>query len=291
MTRKRLGELLVEEGLIDGFQLRSALAEQRKFGRPLGRVVVEMGMFTEASLVDVLSRQLRIPSVKLAEMAVDPAAARQVDIDFCQQLACLPFRYDKRGRFLDVAMADPTNQEAFDELRVRTRCNIRPFLAGPIAIDHATRRAFGAAQPRSWETAQWPAPDGERVIDLEAPAPGQPKPSRGPPEPAPQAATQSPGSSPPRPLSTGPQPRQPPAEGEPSPATGRKRRTIEELALAAAPTAGGSEIDDLRAEVGELRAMIERDEQVLRRLMVLIVDKGLCTREELLARIKGNRQQ
>ena len=59
--------------------------------------------------------------------------------DFCLQFSCIPFGHEEKGSFLDVAMADPTNPELFDLVRVRTRCNLRPHIAGPRSIETAIR--------------------------------------------------------------------------------------------------------------------------------------------------------
>ena len=65
MTRKKLGELLIEAGVIDDLSLRSALADQRRWGRPLGRTLVEMRLVDEPVLVDVLAKQLNVDAIDL----------------------------------------------------------------------------------------------------------------------------------------------------------------------------------------------------------------------------------
>jgi len=257
MARKRLGELLLEAGVIDKLQLQSALGEQRKFGAPLGRVLVEMHLVSEDAMVNVLSRQLNLPSIQLNGLRLEDPAIELLDMEFCNRHNCIPFAYQERGKFLDVAMADPTNQETFDQIRVKTRCNVRPYLAGPVSIDSAIRTAYGEAHDRlghDWQQDQkWSAPQNERVIELQgsgAPAqkPGQQQGRR------------------PRNLSS------------------EIKAAVPAVPAAAAAAAPG-EVDALRGELAELRAMLERDEKVLRRLMGLVVDKGLCTRQELLTRI------
>jgi hypothetical protein len=141
--KKRIGELLVEIGFIDALQLRAALKQKEQWGKPLGRTLVEMRLITEDQLIAVLSEQLKLPTVDLSLTAVDPAAVALVDEDFCREHQCLPFAYYENGKFLDVAMSEAQDQLLYDTLRVRTRCNIRPFLAGPDSIQDAMERAFG----------------------------------------------------------------------------------------------------------------------------------------------------
>ena len=283
MGRKRLGELLLEAGVIDEMQLQSALGAQRRFGQQLGRVLVEMGAVSEDALVNVLSHQLKIPAVQLTGRRLDDAALRLLDMKFCQRNACIPFGYNESGRFLDVALADPTNQETFDQIRVKTRCNVRPYLAGPIAIELAIRLGYtGESLPTEAPAvgphgADW-GRIGDRVLDLDA--------SGEPPQTAPVAGPVAG-----RTL-TGPaaSARSRPATMlQPTPTAPRAPRP--ETARRPPPTAAVTPVPDsdgvarLQAELAQLRALLERDEKVLRRLMALLIDKGVCSREELMTRI------
>ncbi len=141
--KKRLGEMLVEAGVIDRLQLRSALIQQEQWGKPLGRTLVEMRLVTEDQLVRTLSEQLHLPTIDLGAVTFAPEALAFLPEAFCREHECLPFAYDTKNRFLDIAMSDVQNQLLYDTLRVRTRCNVRPFLAGPDAIRDAIERAFG----------------------------------------------------------------------------------------------------------------------------------------------------
>ncbi|MCC6749574.1 MAG: hypothetical protein IT371_18055 [Deltaproteobacteria bacterium] len=267
MARKRLGELLVEAGVIDELQLRSALAEQRKFGRPLGRVLVEMRMVSEDAMVNVLSHQLNIPAVKLDSRPLEPAALRLLDLEFCQRYACVPFAYQERGKFLDVAMADPTNQEIFDQVRVRTRCNVRPYLSGVMSIDTALKRAYPSSvtptePPESWMGVRTDEPmfelDGRR---------GTP-PSREVPA-----------------IATGRSSVEIDLDQDP-PAPSVSVRVTPSGATPPAGTASDPQLDEVLAQVSQMKALIDRDEKVLRRLLGLLIEKGIFSRDELLARLR-----
>lgn len=152
MAKKRLGQVLLDAGLIDGHQLQAALGEQRRHGNQLGKLLVNMGLASEEDIVRALSEQLNIPSVNLEWMEIDTQALNFLDADFCRHHQCIPFHYDGRGQFLDVAIADPTVPGLIDEIRVQSERNIRPHLAGPVAIDVAIRAAyFGERRRRATE--------------------------------------------------------------------------------------------------------------------------------------------
>jgi type IV pilus assembly protein PilB len=267
MARKRLGEILVMAGAIDELQLQSALGEQRKWGRPLGATLVEMGLISEHALVKALSDQLNIPVVDLSSLKVPPMVLDFLDHTFCLQYGCIPFGHEEQGAFLDLAMADPTNPELFDLVRVRTRCNLRPHLAGPRSIELAIRHYYlgealtptGGADKSHWMTRPDEVVFEEDVIAAEKEASAAQAAATAPDAPDASSPTSS-SAAPPE----------------------------------AADSAGGGQLTaasrdalllQLHNIVQQLRAHLERDEKVLRKLMALIVEKGLCTREELIAKI------
>jgi hypothetical protein len=143
LKKKRLGDRLVEAGVIDKLQLRAALGQQHKWGKTLGRTLLEMRVIEEEELVPILSQHLNMPAVNLAGRQLNPEAVAMLDEPFCRENECLPFAFDEKNRFLDVAMTDAQNEALYDRIRVRTRCNVRPFLAGPDAIRNGIDRAFG----------------------------------------------------------------------------------------------------------------------------------------------------
>ncbi len=267
MARMKLGEVLVQAGAIDELQLRAGLAEQRKWGKPLGRTLIEMKVIDENTLVAALTRQSGIPNVDLDAITVEPAALAFLTHRLCVDNGCLPFRHTARGNFLDVAMSDPTNPQVFDRIRVATRCNIRPYLAGPFAIDKAIRKHYlgQAVDPsigqdnRPWQQGR----AGEMLFD---------------------------------------------ERGQITVRTGEHQLEDLELEVSRVGTADhqapmpptrmlesasedhghpeiAADLERVLEEVSRLTALLERDEKVIRKLMALLVEKGLCTKEELLARI------
>src|SRR6185503_13327997 len=129
--------------------LRMALAEQRRWGGTLGKTLVEMKVIGEAELVRVLSAQLGMEAVDLDHMDIHPTVLELVPGEFAEQNSVVPFAQPMK--FLDVAMAEPTNIGIIDELRIRTQLNIRPYLAGPKMIERAIgkhyRRGFARHRP------------------------------------------------------------------------------------------------------------------------------------------------
>jgi type IV pilus assembly protein PilB len=140
MPRKRLGTMLVEAGAITEDALRHALAEQKRCGRSLGATLVELKLVGETELVHVLARQLGVPIVEIDLVDVPLAVLELVPAEFAQRHDLVPFA--TQLKFLDVAMADPADAAAIEQLQLRTRLNIRPYLAGPGAIARALAKYY-----------------------------------------------------------------------------------------------------------------------------------------------------
>ena len=143
LKKKRLGDRLVEAGIIDKLQLRAALGQQAQWGKTLGRTLLEMRLISEEQLLPILSEQLNMPAIDLQSRRLNLEAVALLDEEFCRAHECIPFDFHEQGKFLDVAMTDAQSAGLFDQIRVQTRCNVRPFLAGPEAIRNAIDQAFG----------------------------------------------------------------------------------------------------------------------------------------------------
>jgi type IV pilus assembly protein PilB len=124
---KQLSAILLEHGLVDEAQLSAAYDEHQRAGRPLGRVLVEHGVLTEAQLVASLSAQIGLKFVDLTEHAVDGSALARVPATVCRRHTVLPIGYDD-GRIV-VAMADPGNVFALDDIRSMTGMEATPVVA------------------------------------------------------------------------------------------------------------------------------------------------------------------
>jgi type IV pilus assembly protein PilB len=124
---RQLADILLEDGLVDRAQLAAAYEEHRRVGRSLGRVLVEQGMLSEAQLVAALATQIGLPFVDLNEYSVDGSAVALVPAAVCRRHAVLPIGYDA-GRLL-LAMADPANVFAIDDVRSLSGLEPRPVVA------------------------------------------------------------------------------------------------------------------------------------------------------------------
>ena len=112
-----LGRLLVEKGVISEDQLRIALQEQNKNHQPLGRLLVHLGFLSEATIRDVLSESLGQESVDLSTVIIDSAAIKLIPKDIARRYQLLPLSVDQANQHLTIAIADPDNIIALDQLR------------------------------------------------------------------------------------------------------------------------------------------------------------------------------
>jgi type IV pilus assembly protein PilB len=137
-TIRDFGDVLVDEGLITREQLAAASAEQERQGRSLGRVLIEMGMIKEPDLVAALARQLGLGFVDLADHSIDPAAVSLLPEPVARRYRALPIGFEDSQ--LVVAMSDPANVFALDDIRTITGMEVRPVVATVADVDSAIRR-------------------------------------------------------------------------------------------------------------------------------------------------------
>ena len=148
-AQKPLGRILVERGILSDDQLRIALKEQQRTNQPLGKALKTLGFVTEATLRDALSENLGATGVDLAHIIIDPAAIAAVPREFAKRHVLFPLEVDRPNRKFAVAMADPNNVVALDQLRalligsLRETFDIVPLLAGESEIARAIDQYFG----------------------------------------------------------------------------------------------------------------------------------------------------
>jgi type IV pilus assembly protein PilB len=144
---RRLGDLLVAEGLITDAQLRAALGDQKGKADKLGSVLVRTGAITEEQLIGFLSRQYGIPSITLTNLDIDAETLRLVPPHIAKKYEVLPVK--RIGGTLTLAMSDPTNVFALDDIAFMTNLQILPVVAPQAAIRRALDKNYEAAQPTS----------------------------------------------------------------------------------------------------------------------------------------------
>ncbi len=142
---ERLGQLLMKAGIITEGQLNDALEVHKATGSPLGRVLVELGYATQGAILSVMARQIGIPYIDFAERNPDPVAIAAVPKELAQRYVLMPVAFDEEGRLV-VAMADPQNVLALDDLRIITGYEIRPGISTKDDILIAIEQAYKVAQ-------------------------------------------------------------------------------------------------------------------------------------------------
>jgi type IV pilus assembly protein PilB len=137
--RKKLGELLVEAKIIDELQLKSALNYQEKWGGRLGQILIKLGMISEPRLMAFLVRQFRIPTVDFRRIMISPAILNIIPSQVAERLQVIPLFLEKDGtrEALYVAMANPDDLEALDELKFLTSRQIKPVVASDQGVKDA----------------------------------------------------------------------------------------------------------------------------------------------------------
>jgi hypothetical protein len=250
MAQIKLGELLIKANVLQESQLKAALAEQAKWGGKLGEILVRMNLVSEDILVRALSKQLAIPAVNLdAVKEIAPHVLNRVPVQTARDFSVLPLQLRDDGKTLVVAISDPLNVRQLDELRAITKCRIVPNVAGRTAIARAMARFYEDQGELADADTNFKVVDAQgRTVVKHMDVPGGGAPAAAP-APAPTPA--------PMPLN--------PSREMPSVRGG-----------------GGSPVELLRSveevqrkEVAALKAMVE-----------LLIEKGVFTRDEYLAKVK-----
>ena len=211
--KRKLGDMLIEAGLIDDFQLRRALSDQRQWRRPLGVTLVCLGMVEETEMTRVLSQQLRCHVVDLERKIASPEVVALLPYDVACRHHCLPLAVEKKGSIGDLylGMFDPTDLNVIDEVSFRTGLKVRPVLVGDEQLQEAIQRSYRTGDPHGILTQITPE-------DIEDPdtAKHNARPAVAKPVPEPVPRTLAPESEPRRELKSKPGASQPLAPaGEP----------------------------------------------------------------------------
>jgi type IV pilus assembly protein PilB len=139
-VNRRLGDLLVADGLLTAEQLKKALAEQKGSPEKLGSVLIRLNFVNEDQLIGFLSRQYGVPSITLAQLDIDPDVLKLVPAPIARKYEVIPVR--KMGNSLALAMADPTNVFALDDISFMTNLQVLPLVASQTALKKAIDRNY-----------------------------------------------------------------------------------------------------------------------------------------------------
>jgi len=157
MTRK-VGEILLDAGVIDELQLKAALAEQDQWGRRLGITLIKMGMVEEAHLIRALAEQLGIPATSLVGKRIAPEVIALVPARIASDQAVIPLFVKGAGKSgtLFLGMEDPSKLEVLDDLCFRTGLQIQPVMVGPTELSQAIDRYYSRDQAGGGTSASVP---------------------------------------------------------------------------------------------------------------------------------------
>lgn len=140
----RLGEILIQAGIIDQNQLMHALERQKMWGGKLGSNLVYMGYVKEEQLMDFLSQKLMIPSVNLSKVNISPEVLKILSLEQVEKYCVLPLAIE--GKSLSLAMADPSDLTAVSELQFATSKTIKPYVALENSVKDAINRYYRAVE-------------------------------------------------------------------------------------------------------------------------------------------------
>ena len=161
----RLGEILIKENLITSDQLRQALEHQKAGGGRLGTCLMKLGFISDDEITGVLSRQYGVPSINLKYYEVEAAVIKLIPQDTAVRYQIVPL--SRVGSTLTIAMTDPTNVFAMDDIKFMTGFNVEPVVASETAIAEAISKFYGEAQSEEELTKVMKDLTGEDAADLE----------------------------------------------------------------------------------------------------------------------------
>jgi type IV pilus assembly protein PilB len=154
----KLGELLLKENMVTPQQLQEALAHQKMNGGKLGKAFVSLGYVRDEEITSLLSRQYGVPSINLDHFEVDPAIIKIIPAETSRKYQILPL--SRSGATLTIAMADPTNVFAMDDIKFMTGYNVEPVVASETSLEDAIEKYYGST--RSLQLKQEGGGGGDR---------------------------------------------------------------------------------------------------------------------------------
>ena len=140
----KLGELLLKENMVSPQQLQDALNHQKTSGGKLGKAFVSLGFVKDEEITSLLSRQYGVPSINLEHFEVDAAIIKIIPAETARKYQVLPL--SRSGATLTIAMADPTNVFAMDDIKFMTGYNVEPVVASESALEDAIDKYYGSTR-------------------------------------------------------------------------------------------------------------------------------------------------
>ncbi len=163
----RIGELLLKERRITPEQLQEALTYQKAHGGKLGSALVKLGFVRDDDITGLLSKQYGVPSINLAQFEIDPSIIKLIPLETTQKYQIVPL--SRVGATLTIAMTDPTNVFAMDDIKFMTGYNIEPVVAAESAVQEAIQKYYAVprSEPSALEVASQALTDMPGGLDAE----------------------------------------------------------------------------------------------------------------------------
>jgi len=146
---QRLGDLLVKEKVITSEQLDKAIKMQKENGFRLGSALVKLGFLSDEDVTNFLSRQYGVPAINLSYFEIDGSVVKLVPYETAKRYQILPL--SRVGASLTIAMVDPTNVFAMDDIKFMTGFNIEPVVASEAAIMDGIEKAYSVSREEELE--------------------------------------------------------------------------------------------------------------------------------------------
>ncbi len=140
VINKHLGELLIERGVINRDQLQMAIEHQKQNGGLIGEVLVSLKFASEEDIAQALTCQYGFPYLPLANYEIEPEVIKSVPENICRQFCLIPI--DKIGKSLTLAMANPLNIQAIEDVEMMTGCTIQTFVGTAADIRNAIGKYY-----------------------------------------------------------------------------------------------------------------------------------------------------
>ena len=165
---QRLGDLLVKEKVITQEQLEQATKLQKESRTRLASALVKLGFLSDEDVTNFLSRQYGVPAINLSYFEIDPAVVKLIPYETAKRYQILPL--SRVGASLTIAMVDPTNVFAMDDIKFMTGFNIEPVVASESSIVEGIDKAYGTSKEEELESVMQSMNDAGDAADIEVQA-------------------------------------------------------------------------------------------------------------------------
>src|SRR5256885_1006541 len=160
----RIGELLLKEKRITPDQLQQALTHQKSNGGKLGFNLVKLGFVKDEEITALLSKQYGVPSINLTQFEIDPAIVKLIPAETAQKYQIVPL--SRSGATLTIAMTDPTNVFAMDDIKFMTGYNVEPVVASETAVTDAIQKYYPTGSGKPGGSAMAVATGGGSALEM-----------------------------------------------------------------------------------------------------------------------------